>query len=173
MFRHAILAILSVAALSAAAQAAAPCATHGKTGCHRPAVTAAAHRASPTRKARPAVHRNSHPAVRKAPDYAKAEALLTRALATRQSKLGEEHPLTLTTANSLAAVYKAQGRFREAEWLYHRSMEASEHAFGNGHPLTVAAIRSLASLYRAQGRFAEASLLCRRTGLADPGQYGY
>ena len=52
-------------------------------------------------------------------------------------------------------------------------MEASEHAFGNGHPLTVAAIRGLASLYKAQGRFAEAALLCRRTGLADPTQYGY
>ena len=94
-------------------------------------------------------------------------------LKSGNAELGEEHPFTLTTANSLAVVYKAQGRFREAEWLYHRTLEASEHAFGNGHPLTVATIKGLASLYKAQGRHAEASLLCRRTSTAEPAQYRY
>ena len=162
MFRHVILTILSLAALSAAAQAATPCATLGKAGRQKPEVTV------PPVAARPRASKSARPSTamraktkldRKA--YARAEALLVRALANRQRKLGEEHPLTLTTANSLAALYTAQRRFSEAEPLYHRSLEASEHAFGNGHPVTVATIKGLASLYEAQGRRAEAALLCQ------------
>ncbi len=174
MFRHAILTILSVAALSAAAHAATPCATLGKAGCQKPAVTVSARSGwSASIQDSLAIYGNSRQAERNRKAYDRAEALLVRALEIRQRKLGEEHPFTLTTANSLAMVYKAQGRFREAEWLYHRTLEASEHAFGNGHPLTVATIKGLASLYKAQGRHAEASLLCRRTSTAEPAQYRY
>ncbi len=166
MFRRIILAVLGAAALSAAAQAAVPCATPGKAGCHKPAATVAARSGpSASKKARAAVHGKSRQAEPHKRTYAKAEALLARTLANRERTLGEEHLLTLTTANSLAMVYKAQGRYKEAEWLYHRSLEASARTLGNEHPLTRAAIIGLASAYEAEGRHAEAKLLCWRTGL--------
>src|SRR5271157_5507837 len=111
MFRHVILTILSLAALSAAAQAATPCATLGKAGCQKPAVTVSTRGGpSASKQIRPAVHGNSRQTKPDRKAYARAEALLVRALANRQRKLGEEHPLTLTTANSLAALYTAQRR---------------------------------------------------------------
>ena len=104
MFFRTVLIVLSAAAFSAAAQAAAPCTAHGKANCHKPAGGATAP------AAQHALHEDARQTSQSKPSYAPAEALLARNLAERRSKLGEEHPYTLTTANSLATVYKAQGR---------------------------------------------------------------
>ena len=160
MFRHAILTILSLAALSAAAQAATPCATLGKAGRQHAAVAVS------TLAARPRASKSARPSTairaKRNPDrkaYARAEALLVRALANRQARARRGAPPHAHHGKQPGGVYTAQRRFSEAEPLYHRSLEASEHAFGNGHPVTVATIKGLASLYEAQGRRAEAALL--------------
>lgn len=147
MFLRTIVTLLSAAALTAAAQAANPCDTAGGAGCKGAAVSGAAR------------------------DVAPAVAMLARALAEKQRKLGEEHPRTLVTANALAMMYKVQGRYTEAEVLYLRSLAISQRTFGDTHPFTLATMRSLASLYSTQGRLAEAALLHRRA--TDPTQFSY
>ncbi len=147
MFLRTIATLLSVAALSAAAQAANPCDTPGRAGCEGQA---------------------ANPAAR---DVAPAAAMLARALADKQSTLGEEHPRTLATANALATMYKVQGRYTEAEVLYLRSLAVAQRTLGDTHPFTLATIRGLASLYLAQGRLAEAALLHKRA--SDPTQFSY
>ncbi len=103
---------------------------------------------------RPSAHRGKR--------YAPAEALLALALEKRERKLGKDHRFTLTTVNSLALIYKAQGRYQEAETLYKRALESSERTLGKKHPFTVSAVRNLALLYKAQGRKAEAEPLIHR-----------
>ncbi len=147
MFPRTIVTLLSAAALSAAAQASNPCDTPGGAGCKGPAISGAAR------------------------DVAPAAAMLARALAEKQSKLGEEHPRTLATANALAMMYKVQGRYTEAEALYLRSLAVSQRMFGDTHPFTLATMRSLASLYSTQGRLAEAALLHKRA--IDPTRFSY
>ena len=95
--------------------------------------------------------------------YGKAILLLKQKLETRERTLGKEHPFTLTTVNSLALLYKAQGNYSEAEPLYKRALEASERTLGREHPFTLATVNSLASLYKDQGRYGEAEQLYRRT----------
>ncbi len=110
-------------------------------------------------------------ATRDVSSYAPAEALLARALEERERTLGKDDPFTLTTVNSLAAVYTAQGRYRDAELLYKRALEASERTLGKEHSLTQAAIKGLASVYKAEGRYDEAQLLYARaskTGAQSP-----
>ena len=104
--------------------------------------------------------------------YGKAILLLKQKLETRERTLGKEHPFTLTTINSLALLYKAQGSYGEAEPLYKRALEASERTLGREHPFTLATVNSLASLYKDQGRYGEAEQLYRRTvaaGARTPG----
>ena len=45
-----------------------------------------------------------------------------------QTKLGEDHPDTLTCLNNLAGLLKAQGRLAEAEPLYREALEKSPGA---------------------------------------------
>ncbi len=91
--------------------------------------------------------------------YAPAEALLALALEKRERKLGKDHKFTLITMNSLALIYKSQGRYQEAETLYKRTLESSERTLGKQHPFTVSTVRAL---YKAQGRKAEAEPLFQR-----------
>jgi hypothetical protein len=44
-----------------------------------------------------------------------AEKLLVQVLEVERKVLGEEHPVTLSSMNSLAALYRNQGRSKEAE----------------------------------------------------------
>jgi tetratricopeptide (TPR) repeat protein len=91
--------------------------------------------------------------------YAPAGALLARSLEDRERTLGKEHPFTLTTMNSLAAIYTAQGHYREAESLYKRAVEASERTLGKEHSLTQTSLKGLAAVYKAEGRSDEAERL--------------
>ncbi len=152
MFMRTALIAFCAAALAAAAQASSSCDTSSPAGCNRRAGTVAAQNKAP---------------------YAPAAAMLARALAERQSKLGEEHPFTLATANALAVIYKVQGQYGEAELLYLHTLEACERTLGSQHPFTLGTVKGLASLYMAEGRPAEAALLTKRAGLGDPTQYNY
>ena len=61
--------------------------------------------------------------------------------------------------NSLAAIYTAQGHYREAESLYKRAVEASERTLGKEHSLTQTSLKGLAAVYKAEGRSDEAERL--------------
>jgi len=45
--------------------------------------------------------------------------------------LGKEHPNTLQSVNTLAELYRAEGRLAEAEPLYKRALEGRERVLGN------------------------------------------
>jgi hypothetical protein len=52
-------------------------------------------------------------------EYGEADPLYQRALAIREKALGNYHPYTATSLDSLASLYGRQGRYEEAEPLYH------------------------------------------------------
>ena len=149
MFLRTFLSIVSVAAISAAAQAASPCDTPGATNCDKPALTAT----------------STGP-------YSPA-AKISEALARKQALLGQEHPETIATANALAALYKYLGKYTDAEYLYLNSLAACERTLGRTHALTLGTMKSLAALYEAQGRQNEAALLYKRATQTDTSQLSY
>ena len=75
---------------------------------------------------------------------------------------GPDHPLVATALNSLASLYRAQGRFTDAEPLFKRSLAIFQNAYGQDHPDVGVSLNNLALLYVAQGRYADAEPLYRR-----------
>jgi tetratricopeptide (TPR) repeat protein len=73
-----------------------------------------------------------------------------------------DHPHVGTPLNSLAELYRAQGRYADAEPLFTRSLAIFEKALGPNHPFVGTSLNSLAALYQAQGRTAEAEPLYMR-----------
>ncbi len=65
--------------------------------------------------------------------------------------------------NSLAAFYKAQGRYQEAEPLYKRALAIREKVLGPEHPDTAVALNNLGLLYAALGPYGEAEPLFKRS----------
>ena len=53
---------------------------------------------------------------------------------TRKTKLGADHPDTLTSMANLASTYRNQGRWEEAEQLEVQVMETSKTKLGEDHP---------------------------------------
>ncbi len=47
-----------------------------------------------------------------------------KALAAQRRQLGDDHPDTLISMNSLGSLYKAQGKYAEAEELYIKLLAA-------------------------------------------------
>ncbi|KAH5617499.1 hypothetical protein HBI23_255480 [Parastagonospora nodorum] len=91
--------------------------------------------------------------------YGEAEELQEHAMQTRKRVLGDEHPDTLTSINSLALTYWRQGRWKEAEELEVQVMQTRKRVLGNEHPNTLLSMNNLASTYRDQGRWKEAEEL--------------
>src|SRR5262249_46080223 len=58
--------------------------------------------------------------------------------------------------NSLACLYRAQGKWAEAEPLYKRALEMRRRLFKGDHPEVAQSLNNLACLYHAQGRLADA-----------------
>jgi hypothetical protein len=145
MFSRTVLSLLCVAGFCATAQAAGDC-----------DVCSLSASATATASA--------------ARDHAPSK-FLAKALDGRKSKLGEEHPTTIATANALAVLYRVEGRYVEAEALYLNSLAACQRTLGDSHPLTIGTMKGLAALYKAEGRLAEAALLTKRA--ADTKEYSY
>ncbi|KAF1966426.1 kinesin light chain [Bimuria novae-zelandiae CBS 107.79] len=60
---------------------------------------------------------NLAPTYRNQDRWPEAEALFMQVMETRKTKLGADHPSTLTSMNNLSVTYKHQGRWTEAEAL--------------------------------------------------------
>ncbi|KAG8707716.1 hypothetical protein FRC09_001653 [Ceratobasidium sp. 395] len=96
-------------------------------------------------------HENGH--------WDREEALLVRVLDARKQALGDLHPNTLNSMNSLALTYFKQGRWDEAEALQVQVLDASKQVHGDLHPNTLTSMDNLASTYRDQDRWDEAEAL--------------
>ncbi|KAK7187734.1 PFS and TPR domain-containing protein [Paraphaeosphaeria sporulosa] len=88
-----------------------------------------------------------------------AEKLDVQVMETSKTKLGADHPSTLTSMANLASTYRNQGRWEEAEKLDVQVMETSKTKLGADHPSTLTSMANLASTYRNQGRWEEAEKL--------------
>jgi tetratricopeptide (TPR) repeat protein/tRNA A-37 threonylcarbamoyl transferase component Bud32 len=86
-----------------------------------------------------------------------------RALELRRTKLGPDHPDTLSSRNNLAVAYKAAGRTADAITLLEATIKQRESKLGPDHPDTLSSRHNLAAAYRAAGRTAEAVTLFEAT----------
>jgi tetratricopeptide (TPR) repeat protein len=91
--------------------------------------------------------------------YPDAERQLERALELRQRLLGEKHPDTQSTMNSLARIYRYEGKYSAAGPLIAKVLEIRRRALGKEHPDTLVSMDELASLYQKQGKNADAEQL--------------
>jgi hypothetical protein len=80
---------------------------------------------------------------------------------TRKTKLGADHPSTLTSMANLASTYRNQGRWEEAEELDVQVMETRKTKLGADHPDTLTSMNNLAFTWKKQGRDTEAISLMR------------
>jgi hypothetical protein len=88
-----------------------------------------------------------------------AEKLQVDVMNARKTKLGSDHPDTLTSMANLASTYRNQGRWDEAEKLQVDVMNARKTKLGSDHPHTLTSMANLASTYWNQGRWDEAEKL--------------
>jgi tetratricopeptide (TPR) repeat protein len=91
--------------------------------------------------------------------YADAQRQVDRALELRQRALGESHPDTLASANSLAELYSRQSQYVRAEPLYTKTLQRRRQVLGENHPDTLASMNGLAIVLMFEGRFAQAEPL--------------
>ena len=78
---------------------------------------------------------------------------------TRKTKLGADHPSTLTSMANLASTYRNQGRWGEAEKLFVQVMETSKTRLVANYPSTLTSMANLVSTYWNQGCWEEAEKL--------------
>ncbi|GFH55193.1 TPR-like protein [Chaetoceros tenuissimus] len=70
-----------------------------------------------------------------------------------ETKLGPDHPRTLTSMNNLALLYYHQGKYDLAEPLYKDCLSKYETKLGPDHPDTLRFFNNLAILYYVQGKY--------------------
>jgi serine/threonine protein kinase len=86
-----------------------------------------------------------------------------RAVELYQTRLGPDHPSTLTSRDNLASAYLAAGRTAEAIALYEANLKLYESKLGPDHPSTLASRSNLANTYQDAGRSADALTLHEAT----------
>jgi tetratricopeptide (TPR) repeat protein len=91
--------------------------------------------------------------------YRAAEQADRQALVLRQKALGEEHPDTARSYNSVAYNLQAQGKYADARPLLERALALNSKALGQEHPDTATSYNNLASCLGAQGKRAQAQPL--------------
>jgi sugar lactone lactonase YvrE len=84
--------------------------------------------------------------------YDDAEDAYRRVLQGYESKLGPNHPSTLTASDNLARFFDSQGLLDEAEELYLRLLAGYEARYGVGHPFTESVSTNLATVRYKAGR---------------------
>src|SRR5262249_38597076 len=85
-----------------------------------------------------------------------AAGFCSRGLAIGERVVGPEHRAGASSLDSLAEVFRAQGRYSDAEPLYRRSLAIRERISGVDDPNVASSLNNLALLYQAQGKYAVA-----------------
>jgi tetratricopeptide (TPR) repeat protein len=80
----------------------------------------------------------------------KAIVLLEKARATRQSRLGPDHPLTLNTMNILGQAYHAAGKPDLP--MFEETLRLRKASLGPDHPDTLVSLNNLAVAYQYAGK---------------------
>ncbi|KAF1358620.1 hypothetical protein EJ07DRAFT_122642, partial [Lizonia empirigonia] len=75
--------------------------------------------------------------------------LFVEVLETSKTKLGADHPDTLTSMNNLSVTYKHQGRWKEAEELDVEVLETRKTKLGADHPPTLISMNNLAFTFHS------------------------
>ena len=88
--------------------------------------------------------------------YKEAEQMHRQALEGLKKVLGEEHPNTLDSMNSLAIVLNNQGKYEKAEQMHRQALEGSMKVLDKEHPDTLDRMNSLALVLDGQGKYEEA-----------------
>src|SRR5204863_269886 len=91
--------------------------------------------------------------------YTDSSRLLLQALEIHTVISGTDHADTLTTIDSLALTYWAQGKTTEAAAMEEEVLEKSRRILGDDHPDTLMTMDNLAETYWTQGKTAEAAIL--------------
>ncbi len=91
--------------------------------------------------------------------YGEAETCFSHTTETCKTKLGVDHPSTLTSMIMLASTYRDLGRWEESEKLEVQVLELSLTKLGADHPSTLTSMANLASTFWWQGRLEEAERL--------------
>ncbi|MCG8968777.1 tetratricopeptide repeat protein [Streptomyces sp. CL12-4] len=86
-----------------------------------------------------------------------------RVLTTCQRVLGEDHPDTLASRNSLATAYRDAGDLARAIPLFEQTLTDRRRVLGENHPSTLNSRNSLATAYRDAGDLARAIPLFEQT----------
>jgi serine/threonine protein kinase/Tfp pilus assembly protein PilF len=103
----------------------------------------------------------------------RATAPQKNALESRRRLLGDEHPDTLSSINSMAELLDYQGKMGEAEPYYREALESRRRVLGDEHPDTLVSIDNMGYLLQDQGKLTEAepyyreALKTRRRVLGD------
>lgn len=95
--------------------------------------------------------------------YREAEQFLQYAFTLCEQVFGEEHQTTAANLNSLANLYRAQGRYEQVEPLAVKALDIWVRVLGADHPDTAAGFQTLALLYRIQGKYEQAEILHKLT----------
>jgi serine/threonine protein kinase len=96
-------------------------------------------------------------------DYPRSIQQHQRALGLRESKLGPDHPVALSSRNNLANAYWSAGRIDEAIPLHEQILKQRESKLGSDHPDTLQSRNNLATMYDSAGRTALAIRLHEQT----------
>ncbi|KAI5776949.1 acyl transferase/acyl hydrolase/lysophospholipase [Geopyxis carbonaria] len=91
--------------------------------------------------------------------WSQVELFSSELVAKLRETLGDVHPDTLRSIDSLAATYQNQGRYKEAEELQVDVLAKHRETLGDVHPHTLSSMNNLASIYHRQGRYQEAEEL--------------
>jgi tetratricopeptide (TPR) repeat protein len=95
--------------------------------------------------------------------FTEAEVSIAYVMETRKKILGKEHPLTLTSMNSLASLLERQGKYDEAGPICWQTLQLREKVLGKEHPDTLESMNNLASLLESQGKYDEAKPIYQQT----------
>ena len=88
--------------------------------------------------------------------YAEAEPLVRHAYQGRQVTYGEEHPLTLSSLNTLMWVLTESGQNDEADAIRERILDLYIRVHGEEHGSTLTVVNDLAVYYVNASRYEEA-----------------
>jgi tetratricopeptide (TPR) repeat protein len=98
--------------------------------------------------------------------------LLERVRKGFETKLGPDHPSTLTTLNNLASAYHEARRLPEAIKLLEEARTALESKLGPDHRVTLRTLNALAGAYRDAGKLEEAIKLYEQASAGQEANLG-
>ena len=90
-----------------------------------------------------------------------AMPLQQSALTTRRRLLGDEHPDTLTSLNTLGAILADQGKLDQAEQTYRHALEIRRRVLGDDHPDTLESLNDLGLVMYYEGKLKQAEPIVR------------